>query len=399
MSRAPMTTALHRVAALATVAVATLVIWAAPAHGLDPHVDSSLIPKTCSACHEGHGMSTSPMLPTPQRQLCLDCHGTAAGVSRQVTDGRLSAGASPPLVGAAFDLPVTHPVDMAAFSRWDVNAVTCTSCHSPHRRASETPSRQPPGRRKFSPRSPSRFEYELCEDCHGSGGSTTQSLTDISRLTNPANRSFHPIETPTNSRVPSIIPALAGREVNCTDCHGNSNPTGPLGPHGSSVDYLLLEQYVTADGNGESAQAYGLCYRCHNRSSVLNSSSFPEHRLHVVEERASCATCHSAHGSIGNRALIRFGEETIVAGVTPSQRTGRLQFLSNTPGSGTCYLTCHGEDHSPETYGPAAPLAAASVQQLLAAPETGAPESSDAPSRPQGPGTRPIERDKPPPPR
>jgi len=384
---------------VAALALAAAFWWAAPAGALDPHVDSSLVPRLCSACHEGHGASSSPMLPTAQRELCLECHGTSAGVSRQVADGQLSAGAAPPLVGPAFDLPVTHPVDTAAFSRWDPTAVTCTSCHSPHRRSAEPPGRQPPGRRKLSPRSPTRFEYQLCEDCHGAGGTTTQSLTDISRLTNPSNRSFHPIETPASSRAPSVIPGLVGREINCTDCHGNSNPTGPYGPHGSSVSYLLLEEYATADGNGESAQAYGLCYRCHDRSSVLNSSSFPEHRLHVVEERASCATCHSAHGSVGNRALIRFGEETTVAGVTPSVKTGRLQYLSSTPGSGTCYLTCHGEDHSPETYGPAPPIPAALVQQLLATPGVGDSEDREAPSMPTGPRPRPVERDEPPPPR
>jgi len=65
----------------------------------------------------------------------------------------------------------------------------------------------------------------------------------------------------------------------------------------------------------------------------------------------SCATCHSGHGSVGNRALSRFGEETLIAGVTPSLRTGRLAFVSSGPGSGECYLTCHGRDHAPETYG------------------------------------------------
>lgn len=397
MSRAAMRTRRHGV--LATLAVAVLAIATAPARGLDPHLDSSQLPGSCSSCHEGHGVSSSPMLPTNQRELCLECHGTAAGVSRQVADGTLAPGAAPPLVGPAFDLPVTHPVDTAAFSRWDPSAVTCTSCHSPHRRSAETPSRQPPGRRKLSTRSPSRFEYELCEECHGSAGATTQSLTDISRLTSPSNRSFHPIETPSNGRSPSVVPGLAGREINCTDCHGNSNSSGAAGPHGSSFTYLLLEQYETADGNGESAQAYGLCYRCHTRASVLSSSSFPEHRLHVVEERASCATCHSAHGSPGNRALIRFGEETTVAGVTPSGRTGRLQFLSDSSGSGTCYLTCHGEDHSPETYGPAPPRAAVSLDRLLTAPDASALAEPGASSLPPDLRPRSVERAEPPPPR
>ena len=57
-----------------------------------------------------------------------------------------------------------------------------------------------------------------------------------------------------------------------------------------------------------------------------------------------------------NRALIRFGEETLIAGVAPSARTGRLAFVSTGAGAGTCYLTCHGRDHAPESYGLLQPL-------------------------------------------
>ena len=88
---------------------------------------------------------------------------------------------------------------------------------------------------------------------------------------------------------------------------------------------------------------------------MLSSSAFPEHRRHIVELKASCATCHNAHGSVQNRALIRFGEETVVAGVSPSGRTGRLAFDSTGPGAGNCYLSCHGEDHAPASYGSVRP--------------------------------------------
>jgi hypothetical protein len=54
---------------------------------------------------------------------------------------------------------------------------------------------------------------------------------------------------------------------------------------------------------------------------------------------------------VNNRALIRFGEETFDVGVGPSVEAGRLEFISDAPGSGTCYVTCHGYDHSPGYYG------------------------------------------------
>jgi hypothetical protein len=108
---------------------------------------------------------------------------------------------------------------------------------------------------------------------------------------------------------------------------------------------------VTVDGASDGGSAAALCHLCHNRDALLRTSPFPQHQSHLETIRASCATCHSGHGSVVNRALIRFGEETLIAGVTPSLQTGRLAFVSSGPGSGECYLTCHGRDHAPETYG------------------------------------------------
>jgi len=105
------------------------------------------------------------------------------------------------------------------------------------------------------------------------------------------------------------------------------------------------------DGASESPEAYNLCYQCHDREKVLDSSTFPLHRRHVIDERASCATCHNPHGSFENRALIRFGEQTLPGGVSPSILAGNEAFLSDGPGSGTCFLTCHGSDHAPKSYG------------------------------------------------
>jgi predicted CXXCH cytochrome family protein len=144
---------------------------------------------------------------------------------------------------------------------------------------------------------------------------------------------------------------LSGGQINCTDCHGNNDASGARGPHGSSVRHLLKANYVTTDGIRESPTTYALCYRCHNREAVLRDSRFEEHREHIDNEDISCASCHNPHGSVGNRALIRFGSGLPTPGVAPSARTGRLEFISTSPGSGACYLTCHGEDHDPKTYG------------------------------------------------
>lgn len=382
-----------KLAALAWLAAA---LPSAAGAALDAHLDSSRVPASCRACHEGHGVSGSPMLPAPQAEVCLSCHGSEAGVNRLAGEGILSGLARPQLLSTVLAQPFSHPLTPGAFSRHQPDVVTCTSCHSPHRSARRSvESQEAIGSRKLSPRNPNRFEYELCESCHGSAGVTTQSYLDLSRLLNPNNRSFHPVEGPAVERSPSLRAGLAGREISCTDCHGNSDPNGPRGPHGSNVRYLLKEPYETADGGGESAERYALCYSCHERQRILQMSPFPLHALHVTEVGASCATCHSAHGSPGNRALIGFGEETFIAGVGPSSSTGRLGFVSTSAGSGACFLSCHGVDHAPATYGAADPTLTSEPIGALLLP--GADERL-----PQLPGAPPPDLpkrpDKPPPP-
>lgn len=367
----------------------------------NPHLDPSRVTGGCNACHRGHGVSRSPMLPAPQEEVCLSCHGAKGDADRQIQRGLLSANAAPQLMATNLRLPYAHPLTPGALSRREPTAVTCTSCHTPHlgSAAATASLEDPPGFKKVSPRDPNRLEYQLCQDCHGSEGIKAQTLLDLSRITSPTNRSFHPIEAPSLGHSPSVIERLSGKEINCTDCHGNSNPGGPRGVHGSGVQYILRQDYTTVDGSSASTGTYALCYSCHLREEVLSSESpFPLHRLHVVDERSSCATCHNAHGSVGNRALIRFGEETTFGAAGPSPSTGQLAYFSDSPGSGLCFLSCHGEDHSPLGYG----AMATPKGSTLASPGTMgilAPGLEPWPSLPEAPKPGPEkERKKLPPP-
>ncbi len=385
----------------------------ASATAADPHMDPRLVPGSCSACHAGHGASRSPMLPTSQKDLCLGCHETQAAAAEQSRAGLLTAGSEPTSLSSAMSMPYVHPVDDSAFSRDEPGVVTCTSCHSPHRgKPQENAATAVSGLPRRSARNPTRMEYQMCERCHGSGGATTEDLTDLSRMLYPGNRSFHPVEAVGGGDSPSLLPGLSGRQINCTDCHGNGSARaggtvrgradssgGSAGPHGSPFRYLLAGQYTTTDGNDESAETYALCYTCHDREKVLDASSpFPLHRLHVVDEKASCASCHNAHGSVANRGLIRFGEETTIAAAAPSSATGELNFVSTGPGSGTCSLTCHGYDHPGTGYGGLATRDARStaVESLLRGTDRrGRSRSSDGSTR-RAPGGRVRVREDPP---
>jgi predicted CXXCH cytochrome family protein len=337
-----------------------LAAWSSVVPAVDPHMDPGLVPGMCQACHAGHGESGSPMMAAAQSEVCLSCHGSESDRNRMVAQGALAPSARPQLMSSVLAQAFVHPIDEGAFSRHETGVVTCTSCHSPHRGilsrdgGGRRAGRSVPTRtRKVSPRDPVRFEFEMCGSCHGGGDDAPRGGLEAGDLFDPSNRSYHPVEAPATSTSPSLRPGYGGHEIDCTDCHGNDDRGAVRGPHASGVRYLLRSGYTTVDGDEESESTYALCYECHDREAVLNSPVFPDHGRHVSEYRTSCATCHSAHGSLENRALIRFGEERTLSGVGPSIQAGILAFESDGPGSGACYVTCHGYDHAPEGYGAA----------------------------------------------
>ncbi|MFI4979260.1 MAG: cytochrome c3 family protein [Nevskiales bacterium] len=158
--------------------------------------------------------------------------------------------------------------------------------------------------------------------------------------------------------MPSLIaPWTTASTVKCSDCHNNNagpgaGGTGPKGPHGSTYPTLLERQYLKASNTAESAASYALCYKCHNRTSILGNTTFKQHNMHISGEHTPCNACHDPHGISGtqgnatnNSKLINF-DTTIVK---PSSG-GLLKFVSTGTNKGSCYLTCHGENHNPLSY-------------------------------------------------
>lgn len=194
--------------------------------------------------------------------------------------------------------------------------------------------------------------------CGGSGGdgssdgaSKNSALAIEFALT---NQSFHPVEGEgKNLAVISLIRPYRERKssssdvsiLSCADCHGSYTPDLPQG--------LLTDNYATGDGIVESSFAYALCYKCHNRSSILGNGSFPSHSRHIAGEGnfkgggTSCHTCHTSHGSVENKYLIRFNRDYV-----SESSTGKLKFVEKGTYAfhGECWLTCHGVDHNPKSY-------------------------------------------------
>lgn len=334
----------------------------------------------CTSCHKIHSAEGRERLLRHRREEdnCLSCH------SGGVADTNIASEVRKPSAHGAQRFHGQHdPNEDPRVMAWHVE---CVDCHNPHAtsptvsaslRAPTLGEVGPTTRfvsgvnRNGRPVERSTFEYEICFKCHADTV-TRPRRADIPRQvtqTNarlefqPTNPSFHPVIGPRqNSDVVSLLPPWrVGSVMRCTDCHNSDEASGgigagPSGPHGSIYEPLLIDNYATHDFTPESARSYALCYRCHDRQSILGDESFPLHRVHVVTARTPCSVCHDAHGvsrTQGNNRshsnLINF--DLSVVQPASGGLGARIEFEDLGPYRGSCTLACHGVTHVRFEYG------------------------------------------------
>ncbi len=110
---------------------------------------------------------------------------------------------------------------------------------------------------------------------------------------------------------------------------------------------ILEREQILTDFVKESAGNYALCYKCHERESILRDESFSFHRKHVVDKDTACTTCHDSHGVANITHLINFNRRYVGA-----SSNGKLEFVDKGTRRGECSLTCHGKDHAALGYEP-----------------------------------------------
>ncbi len=337
--------------------------WPADGYG-------TMAENACESCHRVHAAPHPQLLlaQTVEVKNCTICHnGTLA---KQNIEAELLKPSSHQVQSRQWvHSPAEDPVTMPRH-------VTCVDCHNPHAATSSALGIRPPvlpgSLRGVSgvtvsgtPIREARFEYEICLKCHGVGepvgmGITRQEITrNIGRKINPASRSYHPMAAASrNTRMTGLAaPYNSSSVISCTDCHNNDQwmPGGkaPRGPHGSRFEPILEAEYQAVDPSTESLSSYALCYKCHDRSSILfNLGGFP-HKQHVVDQHISCAVCHDPHGSQNSTYLINFMTMSQQgAPVVRPSKSGRLEYVPDParPGHGKCYMTCHNTDHNPASY-------------------------------------------------
>jgi len=320
---------------------------------------------SCNACHQSHTAPSRAYLLRGQTvtDTCTRCHnGTPAAGPDVLTDlAKVTHHDTKPSVNLTTDIP---------------DQSSCNDCHASHTMQTGTAAAP-----LISPKlgaiagvsssgtavPAAQFQYEVCFKCHADQATTK--VRAISRVIVQLNKrfqfdtsaaSFHPVESAgRSSDVPSLAPGYTTASViYCSDCHNSDTSTlagssGANGPHGSANAGLLIAPYATADGVTESANTYALCYRCHQRSSILSNQSFSSHSFHVTDQRISCSICHDSHGissaqgnQLNNAHLINFDTSVV------QPFNGVIAYASTGPRMGTCTLTCHGSIHDAREYPP-----------------------------------------------
>jgi len=348
----------------------------------------------CESCHKPHsGATAARMLKNVEEKTCDTCHGPSAVATSNIAAEFNKTYRHPtytmtPSVHDASESP-TGTIRLPEAVATTPRHAECADCHNPHAsHAAATVAPKASGRLagawgvdvtglRVDPTGtpPSVNEYQICFKCHGDSVNKPQPTSPdppytarVARQFNKrlqfdlANPSYHPVEGPGRGTfVPSLLaPWTTSSVLFCTDCHNNdSGPkaptpgTGPAGPHGSNYKHLLVARYDMDNGSqAESAATYALCYKCHDRTSILGNASFAQHNRHLTLASAPCSICHDPHGidsaqgnTTNNAHLINFDTRF----VTPNS-SGLLRYESTGQGHGRCYLSCHGWQHNPLTY-------------------------------------------------
>ena len=302
------------------------------------HLDSMNNPAGCAGCHRGHGKRGTSMLVTDKQDICFHCHG--------LTDPNNGSRARNDMY-TVFQKRYRHPVletgmyhsaveELPEKSPVTPRHAACQDCHSVHMSEVSNPTKGARGYKKGRTRSEeAKEEYELCYRCHSESANLPVDEKNKEDEFDLANPSYHPVEgRGRNTTVRSLRPPYdVSSRISCSDCHGNNDPFGPKGPHGSDYEFILKKQYVMTEA-AEGPNTYELCYACHDRQSILRNESFQKHNEHVVFNYTPCAACHNPHGSRTNQHLIDFDNRFVARSPMPS-------YMPSPTGRPMCMLTCH----------------------------------------------------------
>ena len=241
-------------------------------------------------------------------------------------------------------------------------------------------------------------EYQVCYKCHSSftelptyapdgWDGTTYVADGLRKLTyagsgqvpdhrdlalefNPYNDSFHPVVTQgRNQAIPAgsfVNGWSVASMVYCTDCHTNADPAaGGEGPHGSPLLHLLggSDDYQTVNDDGGSLTEGELCFNCHDAEDYAGrgtETNFARNRANLHRQHNNSGTCYVCHDTHGSEQLHLLNLDSSIEAYSTTyflpgydgRLTNSQTFWQISPDGSekSCWLVCHGHDHSRSSY-------------------------------------------------
>ncbi len=349
--------------------------WAASSHNTSLKTWNSVAPNpwpytpwttvaqnACENCHNPHnaGSPTRLLKHAPEEDNCLDCHnGNVASKNIQAEFAKTYRHDIYNYTG------IHNPTEPSLIITKHVECVDCHNSHAAKAQTAIAPAVKGPNIGVIGINQSGAVvdqvtnEYEICYRCHSlnpaTGVTSPRKIVqnDIRLEFNPANPSYHPIAAiGKNTSISGLIsPLSASSMIYCTDCHAGNGAGASNGPHGSIYPQILKFNYDRTSAYVNSYSAYELCYQCHDQpTTITNHNLLSGTGTHGT--LTSCNTCHDPHGisntqgSISNNSFILNFNLNVVS----NNSNSLLNWTYNSPGSGTCNLSCHGHNHINSTY-------------------------------------------------
>ena len=386
-------------------------LWPGGQYGTLFPAESNLAERgSCSGCHFAHGWpdAANPSTNYPvllvdrEESLCLSCHDTNGPAARDIRTPLLKA-ARHPVMTITNRHTNFEDGDPGAFGTTNRHS-ECADCHNPHQARTGYDARGVSytlygasrlivtnGAAGTAPRygfaatwdtNAPLWEYQVCFKCHSGWTTLPAGAKDLGLIFNPTNESVHPVLGPGRNTSSYMIASLTNGTglphlsitsvVTCADCHNNDSiPTSvslvryytgavPSGVHGAVSNAnmngkILRANYRVTTVTSYAATNFALCLICHSPSpfattseNTRNDTRFNWHGRHMSDFDALCTDCHNnSHGTKGAQFAANTNYARLVS--FSAAVTGSRTWTTNATG-GSCTLTCHGENHNPETY-------------------------------------------------
>jgi predicted CXXCH cytochrome family protein len=347
----------------------------------------------------------------PEEAVCFTCH-SAAGPGTNV-QASFTAVTNTTTRFFKHDIAATtgihSPLENTATAFGGANRhIECEDCHSPHtatRGSAVPPNIQlvmkgatgvdpiwtaagAPG--GYNWQTSSTREYQVCFKCHSgyttlpsyqpdgwngtayvtnglrkltnAAASQIQDSRNLAQEFNPNNNSFHPLAAVgQNQSIPAASFVNGWTQtslVYCSSCH-NTN-AAPVGPHGAANVHILkgTANFSTVDNTNQTRPAAGeVCFQCHAYATYVNGGAASTtnfrngtnnnyHTFHAPF--GTCYTCHDSHGS-EQKHMINFDAAAMTFNGGRNSQNAWVEVTTGN-GGGSCYVSCHGKNHNPETY-------------------------------------------------